>query len=669
MQAAQRLKADGAGERSATSYRPEIDGLRALAVAAVILYHIDAALLPGGLAGVDVFFVISGYLITGRIMADVDRGNFSFARFWLRRLRRIVPALLAVLTASSIAAVLVLPPDQFAQFGKALIAAVLPVSNFYLRYQPGGYFALDSRENPLIHMWSLAVEEQFYLLYPAALLAILRFRPRAFPFVFALGLVLSLTLAAVLMHYKPEVAFYYLPPRAWELMLGGAVTMRERRGGSPVPTGPLARPAIWLSLAGLLAAFLIPGESDWFPWPGALLPCFSAAALIALLRPADGAARLLSSPPMVFVGLISYSLYLWHQPAFAFARAISVNALSPAHYLAITAAVVAVSWASWRFIEQPLRRRDQLTDRQAGAGIAIVAAALIAAGLIIWRTDGWPDRFSARTRALMTMSVETRLRRERCQSDEEANPRCTDTAHWPPKIVILGDSHGYALSEGLTPLAAQGGTGVLTLWRAGCPPILGRTFGKREAECTHFMDVASRRIAGLASVHKVILMARWARHLELHAFDNGEGGVEPSFNYGLPALDDRQAAEFGEGLVAMVERLRKAGKQVVIVGPVPEVGWSVPEYMWKTELLGHPASPTTSYARFRARQARALKMLGDVSAKSGAPVIYPDKLFCSASTGRCLTADGPMPLYHDDDHLSPAGARILSRHFASLLLQ
>ncbi|KUR72336.1 hypothetical protein AQZ52_03460 [Novosphingobium fuchskuhlense] len=278
-------------------------------------------------------------------------------------------------------------------------------------------------------MWSLAVEEQFYLLYPVVLLAILRFRPRALPLLFGLGFGLSLVLAGVLMRFRPDIAFYYLPPRAWELMLGGAISLRERRAGS-LRAGRYTGPVSGLALAGLLVAFLLPGDSGSFPWPGALLPCLCTATLLAVLRSEYRTAGLLAARPIVLVGLISYSLYLWHQPVFAFARKIALNALTPANYVVMIGGVFLAAWATWRFIEQPLRRSDGLSNgtvpgscntgglacRQRDRGMAgqRLALALLAANA---RTHDDGARFPSP--------------QQRCQSDDQANPRCSVVAHWP----------------------------------------------------------------------------------------------------------------------------------------------------------------------------------------------------------------------------------------------
>ncbi|WP_298288560.1 acyltransferase family protein [Novosphingobium sp.] len=651
-------------------YRPEIDGLRAFAVAAVIMYHADERWLPGGLAGVDVFFVISGYLITGKILQSNDRGAFSLIDFWSRRLRRIVPALLLVLFASSLLAILLLPPDLLKRFGEALVYSVLPASNFYLRYQSGGYFAADARINPLIHMWSLAVEEQFYLLYPVVLVAIVRFKPRWLPVIFALGLVLSLALAIVLMRYRPDIAFYYLPPRAWELMLGGAVALHERKSVESPPPPALAIVLIWLSAAGLLSGLLLRGTGTNFPWPGAVLPCVATAALLAFLRPENAVTRVLSAGPFVFVGLISYSLYLWHQPAFAFARLVNPASLALADSMLIICGIFLVSWLSWRFLEQPLRQSGRISNARAIAGMAIIATTLIAGGIAARAGDGWRSRFSTQQLALMEMSVAGRLRSERCASDDRAISKCNSTANWPPEIAILGDSHAYAFATGFTPLANRNGTGVITLWSAGCPPLVGRSFaGKREAACMRLMDSASQNISANRSVRKVILVARWARHLELSAFDNGEGGVEAPYLFDVPRLDEAKLVAFQTGLINMVDRLRQAGKQVIIMGPVPEAGWSVPDYLWKAELLGKPALASTLYSRFVQRQSRSLRMLARVAVQRKVPVVYPHEVFCMSAAQRCITANGQVPFYYDDDHLSPAGAEVIARHYKAQLLQ
>lgn len=648
-------------------YRPEIDGLRALAVASVIVYHAYPSLLPGGLAGVDVFFVISGYLITSKLMLDLGRGTFSLTEFWVRRLRRIAPALLFCLLVFSLLAMWALTPDRLSEFGKALIASVLPVSNFYLRYQPGGYFAPDSRLDPLVHMWSLAVEEQFYLLYPVALLVILRFKPRWLHFVFSLGLVMSLAVAAVLMAFKPAVAFYYLPPRAWELMLGGAVALNERRSGGTRPAAAFSQPLIWLSITGLLAGFLLLGGSRTFPWPGALLPCLSTSALLVLLRPADVVARVLAARPLVFIGMISYSLYLWHQPAFAFARSVSLNAVSVTGYLWIICGLLPVAWASWKFVEQPLRWPSRISNKRAIVGMVVVAAILIAGGFAAWAADGWRSRFPAPTLAMIDEFGATRQRTERCQSDENASSKCGSLEHWPPALAILGDSHAFALSEGLTPLANSGGVGVITLWKAGCPPVHSRTFPQKR-ECIRFIEMASQKIRASSSIRKVIVMARWAGYMESAYFDNGEGGVETTDGRARNRFDRARVDQLRLGLLAMVAQLQTAGKQVVIVGPVPEVGWNVPEYLWKSERFGTFVSPTTSYSRFLTRQSRPLAVLCDVAARRKVSVVYPDTVFCSSATGRCATSDGLSPFYWDDDHLSPKGAQMIVQRYRGILL-
>lgn len=660
----------GCGPEIHPAYQPEIDGIRALAVISVILYHADPRWLPGGLAGVDVFFVISGYLITDQIIAGLAGGTFSLAGFWSRRLRRIVPALLLVLSCSCLPAVWLLPPDQLKAFGMALMTSVLPLSNIYLRHLPGGYFAADSQLSPLIHMWSLAVEEQFYLCYPIVLLGIYRIKPRWLPAIFALGLALSAAMAAILIRHRPEAAFYYLPPRAWELMVGGAVAMYRQRSGSALPAGPLRRLLIWPALAALLAAFLLPGTRDSFPWPAALLPCLGTGVLLALLQPADGVSRLLAARPVAAIGMISYSLYLWHQPAFAFARIASIDAIPLSGYIAITGALLPLSWASWRFVEQPLRHGSRMEDRRAFMGMAAVGAVLMMAGFAAWATDGWKSRFSPQALSLMALPETSREARIKCRSDDEAHPMCPDMRHWPPQIAVLGDSHAEALSEGLTPLADRKGAGIVTLWKPGCPPLLGRTIGdKTEAGCMHFMAAAANRIAATPSVRKVILAARWGWHVELATFDNGEGGVEPAYQFDAPPPDARAVEAFGDGLLAMVVRLQNAGKKVVIVGPIPEAGWSVPDYLWKSARMGRTIPPTTSLARFEQRQARSLAMLRRVAARSKVEIVHPERAFCSPATRRCRDAEGMSPFYTDDDHVSPLGAGMIVQQNEAALLR
>ncbi len=331
--------------------RADIDGLRALAVVPVVLYHFHVAPFGGGYVGVDVFFVISGFLITGLIHAEMRSGEYSLAAFYERRARRILPALFAVVAAAAVAALFLLFPADLRRFGESVAATALFVSNFDF-WQQSGYFDAGAEAKPLLHTWSLAVEEQFYLLFPL-LLGLFRSAGRRGLLLLAGGLALaSFGFGLWAVRAYPAMAFYLAPARVWELMLGAILALAE------VP-----RPPRWiaeaLSLLGLaLLAVAVFAFSPDTPMPGAnaLLPCLGAALLIYANGAGDTlAARGLSLRPMVFAGLISYSLYLWHWPVFVFARYLRVAPLGAAETLALIALSVGLAVLSWRFVERPFR--------------------------------------------------------------------------------------------------------------------------------------------------------------------------------------------------------------------------------------------------------------------------------------------------------------------------
>ena len=346
---------------AAHRYRADIDGLRAVAIVAVVLFHAELAGFAGGYVGVDIFFVISGYLIGGIVFREVRAGRFSFAAFYVRRAKRILPALLCLTSCATIAAVILLPPSGVRDFVKGDAAALLGVANVRF-WALAHYLNADWQREPLVMTWSLGVEEQFYLFLPPTLLLLHRYVPRMIMPAIAIGSLVSLLVSMHLVKSQPNAAFYLLPGRAWELGVGVMLALRvEDRAITLAP-----RLATALSLAGCGAiALAIATFDDHTPFPGlaALLPVLGTAALIAT----SGSwinRRLLSAEPVRFVGLISYSWYLWHMPPIVFARL----ALGREPVAAELAMLVALSFAaatlSWRFVEQPFRKRSAVANPQ-----------------------------------------------------------------------------------------------------------------------------------------------------------------------------------------------------------------------------------------------------------------------------------------------------------------
>lgn len=368
--------------------RNDIDGLRAVAVLAVVLNHAGLSAVPGGFVGVDIFFVISGFLISRIITDGVADGSFTLAHFWERRARRILPGLVPIVALSLVTGYFLLLPDDYENLAQSAVATMLFGNNVLLTLT-SGYWDLASAFKPLLHTWSLGVEEQFYIAYPLAALLVLRWRPRLFGAMLVAGIAISFALGVALSARQPDASFYLIHTRAWQLLLGALAAHGTARVQVP------ERPAQLLAVGGLamiVAAMLLIDETSPYPGWRALVPCLGTA-LVLLYGPAGGvAARLLSCSPLVLVGLASYSIYLWHQPLFAFARAASITPPGPGVMAGMTLATLIIGWASWRWVEQPFRDAHRWPLRPFAIVAATATALIVAAGLAVHLASGLPHR-------------------------------------------------------------------------------------------------------------------------------------------------------------------------------------------------------------------------------------------------------------------------------------
>lgn len=450
------------------SYRPDIDGLRAVAVMGVLLYHYGATWLPGGFTGVDVFFVISGYLITSILRREIEAGEFSILGFYDRRIRRIVPALLVVLATTLAAGWFILMPGDYADLGASAAWAAAGLGNLYF-YGNTGYFDQSSEMQPLLHTWSLGVEEQFYVVWPIALLIglwVIKDR-RVLTSLLTLGVVLAFAYAVRRIEYDPKGAFYLPHPRAWELAIGALLAFLP------------ALASRWLSEAmGALGAALIAwslfriSAAEAFPGINAAYACVGAA-LIIWPKAANLVGRGLSFRPVVWIGLISYSLYLWHWPVLVLFRHYA-NGEVPTAGAAIALGVLSVCLASlsWHFVERPFRKPFGAPWRSVAVGVAGIAIVALA-GNLITRSDGVPQRVPS---TVLAMSGLDEMWDWDCKVkltlwDHES---CFFGAPWGDakhRAILWGDSH----AEHWAPVieAATQGNSTAYLLHTPCPAALG----------------------------------------------------------------------------------------------------------------------------------------------------------------------------------------------------
>lgn len=650
--------------RASLTYRPDIDGLRALAVLAVVLFHYRVPGFGGGYVGVDVFFVISGYLITGLILKEEGEGRFSFRRFYERRIRRIFPALFAMLAAATVVAALLFFPVSFARFGKSLLATAVFASNFEF-WREAGYFDVAGDQKPLLHLWSIAVEEQFYVIFPALLLLIgSRSRLRLAT---AIGAIFIASLACSIWsaRHAPTAGYYLLPSRMWELMLGALLAA----GALTVPD--LGRLRAIVSAAGLgLIGYGVFAFTHSTPFPGAaaLIPCVGTALVVAAgeTSPLN---RMLSLRPIAFVGLISYSLYLWHWPLYVFAHA----ALFRAPTAIETAGLIGLSFAlaifSWRYVERPFRSGDFRWSQPSllrGAGFAVAATAACAALLVF--DQGLPQRFSPEIRTILAEASDHEPSITECfglTADDVRNGRlCPIGAKVQQASFLLwGDSHADALLPAIQSIARRTGRAGLFAGTDSCPPLLGVRRADT-AKCAAFNDAVAE-IATSKSIKEVILEARWAKNAEGSSF-----GQEPSERVRLyddisQGRNEKETRDvFYRGLDRTVRALARAGKKVVLVASVPEVGFPVPAVLARARMADPNAKLSTSAAVYRERQRFVLWAFADMHRRYGAQVIYPDRVLCKG--GFCKIALGGRPLYRDGHHLSVFGASQLAPLLASV---
>lgn len=375
-------------------HRREIDGLRALAVLPVIIFHANADWMPGGFVGVDIFFVISGFLITSIIFSELQRGNFTIANFYERRVRRIMPALLVVIIFTLVMGWFYMMPAQFALLAKSAIATLAFVSNLF-QWKNTAYFGPSAELNPLLHTWSLAIEEQFYVFFPILMICLFKFARRWTLSILTTMLVLSIGMAHYASIYYPTANFYILPTRAWELLLGAviAIVQLERRWRRPVPH-TVREAAGALGVALIVGSVLLIDQETPFPSLYGLYPTIGAALVIAGAQPDTLAGRLLGLPVLVGIGLISYSAYLWHQPLLAFQRLAQVEDPELWRYLLLFVVLLLISFLSWRYVELPFRNRKRMTARQVYVGaLSGTATAGILASLV-WIGGGFQSRIN-----------------------------------------------------------------------------------------------------------------------------------------------------------------------------------------------------------------------------------------------------------------------------------
>jgi len=636
-------------------YRKEIDGLRAVAVLAVMAFHAGFQQFSGGYVGVDVFLVISGYLITTILLEDFRRGDFSIKAFYDRRVRRILPALFAVLAASTVAALLVLTPREMVDYSKSLVAVALFVANIFF-WREGGYFDTEAELQPLLHTWSLALEEQYYILFPLLLLGLLRRCRSDRQVALLLGGVglASFALGVWGTHGAPRASFFLLPARAWELLVGACLAAWR-----PAAMGRGARELA--ALAGvLLVGWGIVSFDAATPLPGvhALAPTLGAALIILAATQDTVVGRLLGSRLLVGIGLVSYSAYLWHQPLLAFARIRADAGVSLALAAGLCLGALVLGYASWRWVEQPFRRRGVWSENKVLATAAGGLGLFVLLGIAGIKTHGFEALYEsrlegpdlARYQLVKTTTAGTmyddmvddgacRFWSPRVTAQvEERFRRCT--ANGAKALVVLGDSHAMNIYNALA--RVQAAPVIVGFSQAGCHPY------RPSSDC-HYGEFETFAAAHAKAIDRVIYHQSGS-YLVLD--ERGAPDKDAAFAKGAKFSVDAQGIA---GVRAYLGRIGQGGAvKVTWLGPFlePRRDMRDPRALER----GTGFSPDV-VRRFEAVESRIAEVPDDRYVPMLGRILSPGDALLQ---GDCL-------LFRDKDHLSVCGERWVGRKLVQQL--
>ncbi len=641
-------------------YRADIDGLRAVAVLPVVFWHYGVWPFRGGFVGVDVFFVISGFLITSLIHAEMKAATFSIAYFYERRIRRIFPALFTVLAATVILAALLLFPSDLKRYAQSLQATVLFGSNFLFR-NLAGYWDVVSDRKPLLHTWSLAVEEQFYVLFPLTLYLLTKAGRKIELGAITAILVLSLAANTWAIRAEPVSDFFLLPYRGWELMLGSILAVLKL----PPPHNRTVREAVTLAGLALIASAVFAYSADTpFPGEAAIVPCVGTSLLLYAGAGESTIASVLRLRPIVAVGLISYSLYLWHWPLLVFAKYALFRELMPLEAWSLIALSGLCAGLSWRFIEQPFRGRHERFSRRQIFVFAVAATTIaLAVGAALQMHNAWPQRFNPDVRNIFSAAQRSKPPGDLgCidkpkKLDADAITCTFGAPEEKPSLALWGDSHATVILPVIADAAIRARRAGLFARHHGCAPLLG-VESSRAHGCRSFNDRIIGQITRDADIRLVILLAHWAKSAEGVAYGHDDAG-----NLFLTDAQSRVAslrndrAVFARGLDRTVAALTRAGKKVVIMASIPEIGWPVPETLARMKLAHNNRELGPTLAEYQDRQKTVFAALAQMKQKYGATILYPQQILCAG--GLCRAQQNGAPIYVDAHHLSYRGALLL----------
>ena len=643
-------------------YRPDIDGLRALAVLPVILFHAGFELFSGGFVGVDVFFVISGYLITTIILAELDQGKFSIVNFYERRARRILPALFLVMLVCIPFAWFCLPPSDMKDFSKSITATSLFVSNI-LSFHASGYFDTVTELKPLIHTWSLAIEEQFYIIFPLLLILFWKLGKRFTLVAFGLIFITSLTASQYMAYAKPTASFFLLPTRAWELLIGAFIAFYLLQKYREECNKNLSELGGWLGVTLIFIAVFTFKKTTPFPGFYALVPTLGTALVIIFANEETSIGRLLGNKIFVSIGLISFSAYLWHQPLFAFARLMNLIQINNIYYYLIGLTFI-LAYITYKFVEQPFRKSNKTTQVSTLFTFVILSIFFASIGAI-----GGKSKLIEKLRF---NEAELRILSEKNNRSNTFNYLGKKGVN--PTWLLLGDSHANTLQEAFQGFLLKFEQSSLVKTIDGCPPALNlirldMEYGDR----CHKNYSDALYLIKEKNIKRVLISYRLALYLNSNRFDNEDGGVEIGKtreviydtyeNKGSIRKQPDRAKAITQELLNYINNISGQGVKVFLINSIPEVGWDVPSKSFS--IIGSNTEVKTRRSIYIKRNLPLVKFMEAVSKIPNVTILKADDVFCDNEF--CYATKGGIPLYSDSNHLTRNGANLLIGRFENTL--
>lgn len=612
-------------------YRPEIDGLRAIAVISVILYHAGFSWFSGGFLGVDVFFVISGFLITSILITDLSQGKLNIIRFYERRARRILPALFLVILVSIPPAWILFLPQELEAFSRSILAVVLFVSNI-LFWRESGYFDSLSVEKPLLHTWSLAVEEQYYLLFPLFMALVWRLGRRSVAALLVLIAMLSLALSQWASANYGSANFYLLPTRAWQLLFGSISAILASKVQLPRHDGIAI-----VGLAMIVFSILMLNSEMNLPGLLSVIPVLGTTFVLLFAHQDSLTARILSIPFMVKIGLISYSAYLWHQPIFAYSRIYSFEPLSFGIRASLILVSLVLAYFSWRFVETPFRSQKRISNLRLIGIISPMALVLILFSIVNTQTI-WLEkiRFSADERSILD-TISSSPVRDICHAPQSDTAlfwkACVFNEGGISTTAVIGNSHAAELAYALGEVRSEKNIEVRQYSISDCPHVFTTDLNEKSI-CQQWHEVVLAEVINDPRISQVILSYR-----NDHFMDE---------EYYL------------ESLTTMIYKLLLADKEVVLVLQAPLAERAISSYLRLHKLDNQTSIPSILRADWETYYSPVLsyvtKLLGTMSddLADRLSVVDPANLFCDEE--QCFVLSEGSALYFDDNHMSVSGA-------------